>query len=304
MRRLCIRPGAIGDCLCWLPVLAAIGPANTELWAPSAVLPLLELAPRRRSLASAGFSLLGVPGARGAEEVIETLRGFDEILSWSGWNQPELLAAARALGLPIHFFHALPPGSPEEHVSDLFFAQTRSWHGLDAEPAAWRGEGGRKFLLGSLGEIQSSIPPPRIVLHPFSGSALKNWPLTFYRRLAEAILSRWGDRFRVQWCAGPEDPLPADLAAGAWRFGDLGALAKALAAASLYIGNDSGVTHLAAALGIPCVVFFGPESPGRWSPRGARVRIAGGRNPGDPARDIPYEEGERAAFSLIRSLFD
>lgn len=304
MRRLYIRPGAIGDCLCWLPVLAAIGASDSEVWAPGAVLPLLGLAPRRRNLASTGFSLLGIPGARRPAELIESLRAFDEILSWSGWNQPDLAATLRALELPVHFFPALPSGSASEHVSDLFLRDTRAWHGLEAEPGGWRSEGGRKFLLGSLDETVARTLPPLIVLHPFSGSVRKNWPLANYRRLADAIDTAWGSQVRIQWCAGPEDPLPPELSRDAWRFENLGDLAQALAAASLYIGNDSGITHLAAILGVPCVVFFGPESPGRWSPRGARVSIVSASHEGEPARDTPYEEGERKVFNSIRKLFD
>jgi heptosyltransferase-3 len=40
---------------------------------------------------------------------------------------------------------------------------------------------------------------------------------------------------------------------------------------SAYVGNDSGISHLAAALGRPALVLFGPSNPDLWSPRGARV---------------------------------
>jgi ADP-heptose:LPS heptosyltransferase len=50
-------------------------------------------------------------------------------------------------------------------------------------------------------------------------------------------------------------------------------LALWFARARLYIGNDSGITHLAAAVGTPVVAVFGPTDPGVWSPRGERVRV-------------------------------
>jgi heptosyltransferase-3 len=75
----------------------------------------------------------------------------------------------------------------------------------------------------------------------------------------------------VAWCAGPEDDLP-----GARRFDDLYELARWLAAASLYIGNDSGITHLAAAAGAPVIAIFGPTDPALWAPRGPRVRVIQG----------------------------
>jgi len=49
-------------------------------------------------------------------------------------------------------------------------------------------------------------------------------------------------------------------------------LAAVLARASVYLGNDSGVSHLAAAAGAPTVAVFGPTDPDRWSPVGPAVR--------------------------------
>jgi ADP-heptose:LPS heptosyltransferase len=50
-------------------------------------------------------------------------------------------------------------------------------------------------------------------------------------------------------------------------------LARRLLAANLYVGNDSGVTHLAGLLGVPTVALFGPTHPLTWSPLGPRVRV-------------------------------
>ena len=73
----------------------------------------------------------------------------------------------------------------------------------------------------------------------------------------------------VRWCAGPEDP-PLE---GAVRIDDLYELACWLAGARLYAGNDSGITHLAAAAGAPVLALFGPTDPAVWAPRGANVRV-------------------------------
>lgn len=55
-------------------------------------------------------------------------------------------------------------------------------------------------------------------------------------------------------------------------------LAAILAQAQGYIGHDSGVTHLAALLGVPTVAMFGPTDEQRWAPRGAHVTVVrGGR---------------------------
>ncbi len=75
----------------------------------------------------------------------------------------------------------------------------------------------------------------------------------------------------VRWCAGPQEPLD-----GAVRFGNLYDLACWLASARVYIGNDSGITHLAAAAGVPVVAVFGPTDPAMWAPRGERVQVLRG----------------------------
>jgi len=72
-------------------------------------------------------------------------------------------------------------------------------------------------------------------------------------------------RLRVRWCAGSEEALE-----NAVRIDDLYELACWLAGASVYIGNDSGITHLAAAAGAPVAALFGPTDPAIWAPRGPR----------------------------------
>jgi heptosyltransferase-3 len=74
----------------------------------------------------------------------------------------------------------------------------------------------------------------------------------------------------VHWCAGEDDPpLPEAV-----RIGNLYELGCWLAKAGLYVGNDSGITHLAAAVGTPVLALFGPASdPAVWAPRGKNVRV-------------------------------
>ncbi len=57
---------------------------------------------------------------------------------------------------------------------------------------------------------------------------------------------------------------------------DLSAVAGLLAHAHLYIGHDSGITHLSALLGMPTLALFGPTDPERWAPRGSEVTVLRG----------------------------
>ena len=72
----------------------------------------------------------------------------------------------------------------------------------------------------------------------------------------------------VRWSAGPQEAME-----DAVRFENLYHLACWLACARVYIGNDSGITHLAAAVGTPVVAIFGPTDAAVWAPRGERVSV-------------------------------
>jgi ADP-heptose:LPS heptosyltransferase len=82
------------------------------------------------------------------------------------------------------------------------------------------------------------------------------------------------DGERVTWIVGPaEAEMPLPHGARRWSGLDLRDLAGALSRCRLYVGNDSGVTHLAAACGCPTVVLFGATDQRVWLPRGRLVRV-------------------------------
>jgi ADP-heptose:LPS heptosyltransferase len=220
MRRLLIRPGAIGDVILSLPALEAARADYTEVWAPREKLPLIRFADKTRAIADTGLDLVGV--VEGAS--VPEFDTFDSIYSWYGASRPEFREAVRHL--PFKFFRALPP---------------------------------------SPGIPRIAVPPaPRedfAVIHPFASSAAKRWPLENFGAVVAALGTP------VRWCAGPEEPLE-----GAVHFRDLYELACWISRARVYIGNDSGISHLAAAVGTPVVAIFLSTDPGVWSPRGEKVR--------------------------------
>ena len=86
--------------------------------------------------------------------------------------------------------------------------------------------------------------------------------------------------FLLRFLIGPaeEDLAPAIIDHEGGKFGivrcdNLADLAVRLRSAAGFVGNDSGVSHLAGVLGVPTVVIFGPADPCRWTPLGPRVRI-------------------------------
>ncbi|MEX2261306.1 MAG: glycosyltransferase family 9 protein [Bryobacteraceae bacterium] len=239
-RRLLIRPGAIGDFIVSLPALEhlAQGCEYVEVWAAAQNLPLARFAHRTASIVSSGLDAL--------EPDPERLRPFDEIYSWYGAARDDFRDWASRHSLPFRFFPALPDGSC--HAVDFYLKQVGACPGASPRIACSREPGG--FA----------------VIHPFSGGRKKCWPLECFHELA----SRLEQRMPVKWCAGPEEIIPGITPV---RIDDLYDLACWLATADLYIGNDCGITHLAAAVGTPVIALFGPTDPGIWAPRGPDVQV-------------------------------
>jgi ADP-heptose:LPS heptosyltransferase len=112
------------------------------------------------------------------------------------------------------------------------------------------------------------------LLHPGSGSKRKNWHISNFKRVAEILVS---DGKQIEFVLGPAEHFMADmLAEGASeriirKISDLPELLSLLRTAGGFIGNDSGVSHLSAFLGLPTVAVFGPSDPQRWKPAGRSV---------------------------------
>lgn len=266
MRRLLIRPGAIGDCLLTIPAMECLRTSYTEVWVPFSVVPLIRFADRVKAISSTGLDLLGLPGLEPDASLLDTLRSFDSIISWYGANRPDIRQTAQEFGLPFKFLKALPEAESRFHATDFFLNQAGCR--LGALPRIECGDGGRsEFAL----------------LHPFSGSAKKNWPLQRFRELAARL------PVPVRWCAGPQEEL-----ADAVRMDNLYTLGCWIRSARIYIGNDSGITHLAAAVGARVVAIFGPTDPAVWGPRGEIVRVVTGS-----LEEITVDEILDAACSLL-----
>ena len=136
-------------------------------------------------------------------------------------------------------------------------------------------------------------PSYPIAIHPGSGSAAKNWPaerwLELVARLDQPILLVLGEAELGTWNASLLARLRTaggghftreswDQKTGGHRIEiaanlPLPELANALAGCRRFIGHDSGVSHLAAAVGTPSVLLFGPTDPAMWAPPGGNVRV-------------------------------
>ncbi len=244
IRRLLIRPGAIGDFIVSLPALTSLRADYTEVWCKRENVPLARFADRAVPLADTGIDRLGLLND---QDTVDSLRAFDSIISWYGAANPGFRATVEKLGLPFRFLAALPQqGGP--HAVDYYNAQARS---LGAQPQS---------RYPSL----DCPPQPRrfAAIHPFASGPRKQALFACF----EAAAQRLAKTMPVEWLRGPEDSLNS-----AHFVENLYDLACWLRGARILVANDCGISHLAAAAGTPCFVLFSGSDPRVWAPRGPAV---------------------------------
>jgi ADP-heptose:LPS heptosyltransferase len=214
------------------------------------------------------------------------------------------------------FSHAPPPSREADLVIDLFCAAMTKPSHADGDvchieplpPAGWTQpasvwllrQANARLDLPSMPEAPE-MPVPQALLDeartmlsargvggPFaamgagSGSARKNWPLDCFQEIARRL--RADARRQVVWLSGPAEQERGTLASLGPEETVLADLpleqaAAVLALADVYVGNDSGITQLAAAArrpdgrATPTVALFGPTDPQVWGPRGPHGRI-------------------------------
>jgi len=130
---------------------------------------------------------------------------------------------------------------------------------------------------------------PMVIIHPGSGGDAKCWPLDRFMAVADKLQD-----CRVKWMLGPAECESDTKLVKSVRQRcdgrdeallieeDFLKATGHIAAADLYLGNDAGMTHVAAAMGIPTVAIYGPTDPAVWRPLGDHVSPVATPQPGMP----------------------
>jgi heptosyltransferase-2 len=146
-------------------------------------------------------------------------------------------------------------------------------------------------------EFLHDLARPLVALHIGSGSPKKNWPIVNWLDLGDSFLR---SNRSVVVVSGEADESQLATVQNHWarrnvRYATNLALPKlaAVLADCLFVGHDSGISHLAAAAGGKCAVLFGPTNADVWAPRGPNVLIM--RAPGDDLQSV----SAAAAFNAI-----
>jgi len=302
---LLIRLGGLGDLLVAYPSIALIRKAES-VHALKLVLAcrteygiLLKEAGIVDEVIDAGSAaasgLFGGPGASSARPAREELIGRPSAAYGliAGWMQSEktrldmersLLNSGRSRVLLIDS----KPCSGR--LSRFFFDKTAEFLASEGcgplpafeecfflrVPSRWIEEG-RKISAMIAAKPESPSANKLAVVHPGSGSASKRWPLANFADIISRLASAGVSGCLVTGEA-EEDMIPSLNSLSlpdTWRWvhrPPLRALAGMLAMSALYLGNDSGVTHLAAACGASGAAVFRKELELRWAPYG-RIRV-------------------------------
>ncbi len=318
MNVLLVRAGALGDLLLLRRAVAALHRAGhrVELLAPAAGVVLVGTGDseveRLWSWDSSEVARL-LAGEESPGPFADALRSADAVVALT--RSRTLIDSLRPRARLLVVLDPTPP-APGPHASQwLVRPLTTLGVTENPDPPELRFSAEEQAAAETL---LCRLPPRFLAFHQGSGSDTKNWPADRFPALARRLLGHpalgphpyllvLGPAEANEESASesvlsapselrPDADGPSFLVARELPLRVLGAV---LSQAGLYVGNDSGVSHLAAAAGAPALCLFGPTDPSLWAPIGRRVRCL--RAPRARMADLTVDAAVQAGGELLRS---
>ena len=290
---LVIRGGAIGDFILTLPAIAALRrqfpQAHLEVLGYPHIAQLAVaggLADRVQPIEARGLAGFFARNGNLEPDLMDYFSEFDLVISYL-YDPDEIFKTNISRCLVGQFIAG--PHRPDEteriHATKVYLKPLERLAIFDADPVP-RLNVGQAFslsqtsstiLLNQVGDRQDTCPT--LALHPGSGSEKKNWPEAKWAGLIQQIIAttRWnlllvggeaeGERLRRLAAVLP--PARCSIAQGL----PLAELAQRIQSGAAFVGHDSGITHLAAAVGLPCVVLWADTLEEVWRPQGEPLVI-------------------------------
>lgn len=276
-----VFPGALGDFLLALPALRAVLRRARQA-VPSGNAHVVVVTERLRALARVALPSVVVESLDAAEAVRLFADGPPpawlspdaELHAWLGARDPALRARLTSLAAVVHC-RPVVRDEGRDHAAAIYARQVGT-------PVAWRALVPAARLTpppsDAADRLLAALRKPVLAMSLGAGAPAKRWSRSAFVAVADGWRAAGGDVVEI---AGPaehdEPPLAGAHQARDWPLPDVAAL---LAGADAWVGNDSGPTHLAAAVGTPGRALFGPTEPHRWRPLSFRLRAVRAR----PAR--------------------
>lgn len=283
-RILVIRGGAIGDFILTLPAIRllreAFPEAHLEILGYQHIVAIAEgrfYADATKSIEYAPMAGFFVPRSELAADLSEYFASFQQVISYLFDPDGFFESNIRRTGVK-NYLSAYTKIDDSDHAARqlarplqtlaLFLDES----GAQVHPTETDRAGAQDYL-GNQGG-------PVIALHPGSGSGKKNWPLTRWRELGDRLMAQRPE-VSLLVVGGEADETQLASLAEAWRDRPvrfarglpLPQLAAILERCKLFLGHDSGISHLAAAVGARCLLLFGPTDPAIWAPANRTVTV-------------------------------
>ncbi len=274
-RILVIRGGAIGDFILTLPAIAALRrqcpQAHLEVLGYPHIAQLAVaggLADRVQPIEARGLAGFFARGGTLEPDLMDYFSEFDLVISYL-YDPDEIFKTNVCRCLVGQF--VVGPHRPDEtdriHATKVYLKPLERLAIFDADPVPRLSLNSRPSTLNQL------------VLHPGSGSEKKNWPETKWAGLIRQIAATtdWNlllvggevEGERLRRLAATLPPARCSIAQGL----PLAKLAQRIRSGAAFVGHDSGITHLAAAVGLPCVVLWADALEEVWRPQGEQLVV-------------------------------
>jgi heptosyltransferase-3 len=301
-RILVIRGGAIGDFILTLPTLKAVRDAY-----PKSEIEILgynhiaELANQRfyanrvRSIEYGPLSRFFGKNLELPSDLADYFARFDLVINYL--YDPDAVFAANLKRCGLENIVRGPAKLNEDNHAAQQLAQPLVELGLELQDSAARLFPSARDRAAAQ-EFMKDGPEPIVALHPGSGSQQKDWPIEKWIELGNGLLGSPNSCGSIVVVTGEADEVQAAALASAWqgprvRFAKnlpLPHLAAVLEDA-VFLGHDSGISHLAAAAGAKCILLFGPTNPEVWAPLNENVTVI--RGPGGKLEEIHVSDVQK-----------
>lgn len=318
---LVIRGGAIGDFICTVPAIAALRERFPEthlevLGYPHVARLALAagLVDQVQSIEARALASFFARGGSLPPQLGEYFSSFALILSYL-YDPDEIFRTNVGLCSKAQFL--VGPHRPDEvgplHATDAFLKPLERLAIFDADavphlripPSTGAERAAESFVQDTLQEGSGRAPGRWLALHPGSGSERKNWPEERWAALIGCLSANPENHLLLVGGEAEGDRLerlarsvrsPSLMIA---RHKPLPELAALLQQCAAYVGHDSGISHLAAAIGVPVLALWGETNPVVWGPRGATVQLL--QAPQGLAR-LEVDAVFRALENLLRQI--